>query len=146
MRSACCGARSVRSLMTIWPLLVSITIVFSGSTPAGSLGGAASAGAAQTSAAMSAKTRIIKAPLPSWVMSGAGFAGALGLEPGRDRGRHEARDVAAQAGDLTHQSGGDRADRRRGRQKHGLDLRRHGAVHAGHLHLVIEVGAVAQAA
>ena len=33
----------------------------------------------------------------------------------------------------------------RGRQEHGLDLGRHGAVHAGELHLVVEVGAVAQA-
>ena len=33
-----------------------------------------------------------------------------------------------------------------GGEEHGLDAGRHGAVHAGHLHLVVEVGAVAQAA
>ena len=35
---------------------------------------------------------------------------------------------------------------RRGGDEHGLDRRRHRAVHARHLHLVVEVGAVAQAA
>ena len=35
---------------------------------------------------------------------------------------------------------------RRRRQENGLHLRRHGRVHAGHLHLVVEVGGVAQPA
>ena len=34
----------------------------------------------------------------------------------------------------------------RGRQEYRVHLRRHGLVHAGDLHLVVEVGAVAQAA
>ena len=37
-------------------------------------------------------------------------------------------------------------DRRACRQEHGLQIRRHRLVHAGHLHLVVEIGAVAQAA
>lgn len=32
------------------------------------------------------------------------------------------------------------------RQEHGLEPRRHGRIHAGHLHLVVEIGAVAQTA
>ena len=34
----------------------------------------------------------------------------------------------------------------RRRQEHGLDVRRHGAVHARHFHLVVEIGAAAQPA
>src|SRR5216684_3054750 len=69
----------------------------------------------------------------------------FGLEAGCDRRRHERRDVAAHGCDLAHQCGGDRADRRRGRNEHGMHVRRHGFVHAGDLHLEIEVGTVAQA-
>ena len=72
--------------------------------------------------------------------------GEFGLEAGGDRRRHEGGDVAAHGRDLAHQCGGDRADRDRGRQEHRLHLRRHGLVHARDLHLVVEVGAVAQAA
>ena len=39
-----------------------------------------------------------------------------------------------------------RYHRRSGCRKHGLDFRRHGGVHAGHLHLVVKLGGVAHAA
>src|SRR5215216_7607049 len=68
MRSACWGARSVRSLITMRPLVVSITIALALSRLAGS--GCAIAGAAQISAAMMAKTRIMKTP--DQVMDGDG--------------------------------------------------------------------------
>ena len=42
------------------------------------------------------------------------------LQARDNRCRHEGRNVAAHAGDLPHQSGGDRADRRRGRQEYRL--------------------------
>jgi hypothetical protein len=61
MRSACFGAMSVRSLITMRPLAVSITIAFALSRLAGS--GWAMAGTAQTSAATSARIRIMKTPV-----------------------------------------------------------------------------------
>src|SRR5215468_3797229 len=64
MRSTCWGARSGRSLMTIWPLVVSIRIVFSLS--ASGTGRAvcrcASAGVMHARATSTARTRIIGAP------------------------------------------------------------------------------------
>src|ERR1700761_9116512 len=69
----------------------------------------------------------------------------LGFQEGCNGGRHEGRHVAAHASDLTHQCGGDRADRHRGRDEDGMDVGRHRLVHAGDLHLVVEIGAVAQA-
>ena len=56
------------------------------------------------------------------------------------------RNVAAHACDLSHECGGDRAYPGRGRQEHGLDVGRHRLVHSGHLHFIVEIGAVAQAA
>src|SRR3978361_1355709 len=61
MRSACSGATSVRSLITMRPLVVSITIAFALSRLAGS--GWAIAGAAQISAASTARIRIMKTPV-----------------------------------------------------------------------------------
>ena len=60
--------------------------------------------------------------------------------------RHEGRDVAAHRGDLADQRRGDVARMRRGGEEDGPDLRRHRAVHAGHLYLVFEIGGVAEAA
>src|ERR1700688_759076 len=133
MRSACWGARSVRSLMTIRPLVVSITIAFCLSRPAGS--GWAIAGAAQISATMKTRARIMKTPdqvkgeacrklravlsqnrLP-FLRKNLALTGEFGLQAGRDRLRHERREVAAHAGDLAHQCGGDRADGNRGRKE-----------------------------
>ena len=60
--------------------------------------------------------------------------------------RHEGRDVAAHAGNLPDQGGGDRANRGRGGQEYRLHFGRHRGIHAGHLHFVIEIGGVAHAA
>ena len=49
-------------------------------------------------------------------------------------------------GDLTHQRAGDVAHVRRGRRENGVHVRRHRAVHASHLHFIIKVRPVAQAA
>ena len=49
-------------------------------------------------------------------------------------------------GDLPDKRGGDVAGLRARRQENRLQPGRHRAVHAGHLHLVVEVGAVAQPA
>ena len=68
------------------------------------------------------------------------------FQPCHHGGRHEGADVAAHLGDLAHQSGGDRAHRGARGQEDGLDRRRHRAVHPGHLHFVVEIGGVAQAA
>src|SRR5215470_16994453 len=135
---------SVRSLTTMRPYLVSIKIVFCGSTPAGS--GWANAGAAVTSAANKTRTRIMKSPggLSSWVS--AGLAGELLFQADGDRGRHEGRDIAAHGRNLAHQCGSDRTHAGRCGQKYRLYLRRHRAVHARHLHFVVEVRAIAQAA
>src|ERR1700730_5793612 len=143
MRSACWGAISVRSLMTMRPLVVSITIAFCLARLAGS--GCAIAGAAQISATITARTRTMKTPDRGERWRVDLFAGEFGLEAAGDRFRHERRPVAAHAGDLAYQCGGDRADGGRGRNEHRVDLRRHGFVHAGDLHLEIKVGAVAQA-
>src|SRR5262245_29316337 len=79
--------------------------------------------------------------------SSAGFsAGEFLLQACNDRWGHEARNVAIHARNLAHQSGGDGAHHRGRWQEHGLDLRGHSLVHAGHLHFVIEIRAVAQAA
>jgi hypothetical protein len=59
---------------------------------------------------------------------------------------HERRNIAAHLGDLPHQCGGNGAILRAGRKKHRVDVGRHGPVHARHLHFVVQVGAVAQAA
>src|SRR3954467_1730214 len=151
MRSACCGARSGRSLMMIRPLVVSITTELALSRPAGSgaelagawaAGACAKAGAAKTSAAATATMRIMDTP--DQVMPGS--TGELGLQASSDHGRDEGRDVAAHRCDLPDQCGGDRADADRSRKKYRFDVGRHGLVHAGNLHLVIEIGAVAQSA
>src|SRR6201993_5227361 len=60
MRSACLGARSVRSWITIRPLVVSITITFFLSRLAGS--DCANAGTAKASAARKANRRIMETP------------------------------------------------------------------------------------
>src|SRR4029077_4793275 len=57
---------------------------------------------------------------------------------------NEARYVAAHGSDLAHQCGGDRADRRRRRQKDRLYRRGHDGVHARHFHLIIEIRRAAQ--
>ena len=58
------------------------------------------------------------------------FAGEFRFQPGRDRRRHEGDTSPPMDGDLPHQCGGDRADRRAGRQEHRLHVGRHRAVHA----------------
>src|SRR3954470_10541012 len=73
MRSACWGARSVRSLITMRPLVVSITIALALSRLAGS--GWAIAGAAQISAATKARMRIMKSSGIDWLGSGSPGAG-----------------------------------------------------------------------
>src|SRR5258708_24174168 len=113
MRSACWGARSVRSLKTMRPLVVSITIAFCLSRFAGS--GCAIAGTAQISAATNAKIRIMKTP-----DARNRLAGELGLEAGRNQWRHECRHVAAHGRDLTHQCGGCRDRPPPGRDKSQL--------------------------
>src|SRR5437868_12204239 len=60
MRSACFGARSARSWITMRPLVVSITIAFFLSRLAGS--DCASAGTAKASAARKAMRRIMETP------------------------------------------------------------------------------------
>ena len=60
--------------------------------------------------------------------------------------RHERRDVAAHRGDLADKRGGDVARAGAAGRKTVLDVRRHRAVHPGHLHLVVEVGGVAEPA
>src|SRR6478752_8584630 len=156
MRSACWGATSVRSLITMRPLAVSITIALALSRLAGS--GWAIAGATQMSAATRARMRIMETPGAREARKARearevklrkrdyALAREFGLEFGGNRGRYERGEVAAHARDLAHQCGGDRADRSRGRDEHRMHLGRHGLVHAGQLHLVVEVGAVAQAA
>src|SRR6478609_1324818 len=152
MRSACWGAISARSLTTMRPLVVSITIAFALSRLAGS--GWAIAGATQMSAATRARMRIMETPGAREARKARevklrkrdyALAGEFGLEFGGNRGRYERGEVAAHARDLAHQCGGDRADRSRGRDEHRMHLGRHGLVHAGQLHLVVEIGAVAQA-
>ena len=63
-----------------------------------------------------------------------------------DHRGHKGGNIAAHARYLAHQGGSDRANLRRRRQKHGLYGGRHGGIHAGHLHLVIEVTRIAQTA
>src|SRR5882724_12975249 len=145
MRSACWGAMSARSLITMRPLVVSITIAFALSRLAGS--GWAIAGPAQISAATKARMRIMETPGSREVRRkkrASALAGEFGLEFGGDRGRHECGEVAAHGGDLAYQCGGDRADGGRRWYEHRMHLGRHGLVHAGYLHLVVEIGAVAQ--
>src|SRR5262249_3001034 len=60
--------------------------------------------------------------------------------------RNERRRIASHHSNRTHQIGRDMPNGRRGRDVDSLDLRRHLAVHAGHLHFIVEVGTVAQAA
>src|SRR3954465_2729698 len=161
MRSACWGARSLRSLMTMRPLVVSITIALDLSRLAGS--GCAIAGLTQISAAMSARARIMETP--DRVMGSrrqprnARFLNMIfsenvstfpdhalaefGLEALGDRRWHEGRDVPAHTRDLAHQCGRDRADGGRGRNEHRMHVRRHGLVHARDLHFVVEIGAIA---
>ena len=74
--------------------------------------------------------------LPSW-----SCREALGNGRGDERGH-----VAAQERDLAHEVGRDMPDMRRSGDEHRLNIREHGPVHARHLHLVVEIGAVAQAA
>src|SRR4029079_1933368 len=130
-------------------LVVSITIALALSRLAGS--GWAIAGATQMSAATKARTRIMETPGAREAREGRlrkrdyALAGKFGLEFGGNRGRYERGEVAAHARDLAHQCGGDRADRSRGRDEHRTRCGRHGLVHAGQLHLVVEIGAVAQA-
>src|SRR3954468_17802162 len=102
MRSACWGARSVRSLTTMRPLVVSMTMAFALSRLAGS--GWASAGAAHTSAARRLRIRIMKTPRVSRL------AGEYAFQARRHGSGNEGGDVAAHRSDLTHQCGGDRAD------------------------------------
>src|SRR5438128_11538965 len=106
MRSACWGAMSVRSLVTMRPLAVSITIALALSRLAGN--GWAIAGATQMSAATNARTRIMKTPDQEVGYRGRRglLAGEFGLESGSDRGRHESGKVPAHLGDLAHQCGG----------------------------------------
>src|SRR5205085_5687760 len=158
MRSACWGARSLRSLKTIRPLVVSTTIAFCLSRPAGS--GCAIAGAAQISATMKTRAWIMKTPdmnvddvwssdLPANTGSHSAecaLAREFGFQASGHRGRHERRNVPAHASDLAHQCGGDRAGTHGSRDEHRMHVRRHGLVHAGNLHLIIEVRAIAQAA
>src|SRR5450432_3366276 len=61
MRSACFGARSVRSLITMRPLVVSMTIAF-GLSRLGGKGCWASAGTANRTATMKARARIMETP------------------------------------------------------------------------------------
>src|SRR5882757_7868496 len=107
MRSACWGAMSARSLITMRPLVVSITIAFALSRLAGS--GWAIAGPAQISAATKVRMRIMETPGPREAREigrkkrASALAGEFGLEFGCDRGRHECGEVAAHAGDLAYQ-------------------------------------------
>src|SRR6185437_14110152 len=133
------------SLMTMRPFVVSITIALFLSRPAGS--DWAIAGAAQMSAARKARTRIMKTPDQMRKKPGRkrGSTGEFGLEGFGNLRRHKCRDVAAHAGDLAYQCGSDRANGRRGRDEDRVHLGGHGLVHARDLHLVVEVGTVAQA-
>src|SRR5215468_10550994 len=135
MRSACWGARSVRSLITMRPLVVSMTIAFGLSRLAGS-GCCANAGTANRNATMKARARIMETPgqmNERKVGAKGASAGKFALEAGGHRGRHKGGSVAAHGGDLTDQCGRDRADEARGREEHGLHVRHHGLVHAGKL-------------
>src|SRR3989337_2149905 len=73
------------------------------------------------------------------------LAGKLLLERGGHDRRDEGRTIAAHGGNLANETCRDMPRLRRGGQKHRLDLRRKGLVHAGHLHLVVEIAGVAQA-
>src|SRR4051794_1977427 len=119
--------------MTTRPLVVSMTMALALSRPAGS--DWASAGAAQMIAANKARTRIIR-ELRS---RESRLAGESGFEICDNQRRNESRVVAAHLGDLTDQRGGDRADAGRGRNEHCVHVGGHGFVHAGELHLVIEI-------
>lgn len=69
----------------------------------------------------------------------------FGFERAGDCDRHKGTNVAAHRGYLADQCGGNRAHRRARGQEDCLQLRSHRLVHAGHLHLVVEIGAVTQA-
>ena len=47
--------------------------------------------------------------------------------------------------DLAHQCGGDRANAGRSRNEHRMHVGGHSLVHAGDLHFIVEIGAIAQA-
>ncbi len=72
--------------------------------------------------------------------------GGFGLEALGDGARNEIADRPAHQRDLAHERARDMAHAGARRQEHGVDVRRHGPVHARHLHLVVEVRAVAEAA
>ena len=54
--------------------------------------------------------------------------------------------ISAHGSDLPDECGGNGAHRRACRQEYGLQVRRHGLVHPGHLHFIVEIGAIAQTA
>ena len=69
----------------------------------------------------------------------------LRFEALRHGRRHEIRYRPAHQGDLAHERTRDMPHVRARRQEHRLDVGSHAAVHARHLHLIVEVGAIAQA-
>src|SRR5262245_39580167 len=92
----------------------------------------------------SASTSFVSAiPIPSSRTPGP--IPELRLEARRDACRHERADIATHGGDLPDERGGDVARGRRCRQEYRLHVRRHRAIHPGHLHLIIEIGGIAEA-
>src|SRR5687768_16545471 len=133
---------SGRSAMVTVPLSSCMTSVFSGS--AWAKAGAAKSNWAAVSAAASFAISIRGRPAPGWIRPTS--AGEPLFDTLRHYRGHEGRDVAAHRGDLADKRGGDVAGPRGRRNENRLQPGRHRAVCAGHLHLVVEVGAVAQPA
>src|SRR6266487_3721853 len=107
---------SLRSLMKIFPCVVSRIRVFCGSSPAGK--GWAEAEAAHMMANSTARTRVMSSPGGEAQIMGFGWCSQsafdldeLFLQPRRDWRWHKARNVATHAGDLPDQSGRDWAGR-----------------------------------
>src|SRR5579883_1797293 len=139
---------SLRSLITTRPWVVSMISVFCGSAPAGNpwaATGATGETAKLTSKKQTAIKRDIATPLRFALLVSYVHLKS-DLEPVRHNGGHKGRHVASHAGNLPHQSGADGTHRWRRRQEHGQHVGRHRGVHPGELHLVVEVGAIAQAA
>src|SRR5579883_2744770 len=138
---------SLRSLITTRPWVVSMISVFCGSAPAGNpwaATGATGETAKLTSKKQTAIKRDIATPLRFALLVSYVHLKS-DLEPVRHNGGHKGRHVASHAGNLPHQSGADGTHRWRRRQEHGQHVGRHRGVHPGELHLVVEVGAIAQA-
>ena len=68
------------------------------------------------------------------------------LQGFRDASRNEGRAVTAHLCDLPYKRGRDMSDIGRCGQEHGSDFRRERPVHSGHLHFIVQIGTIAQAA